>query len=362
MNHTIHCEICIEQFTHKEGYVPRVLPCGHTFCEGCIEKLKSLRRNRNVQRRNVTFDYTVSCPRCWKETILNKCSSTLPKNYSYLDLIEEVLEKQKKDVCSDHPNYTLDMFCHDDAKVICLNCAVYGQHKRHCFSRLSGFCDHQKTSLKYQVNCAECLMRDCNSLLKEVEARKAKLTAKFDKIQDHITSIFCFIKCEVNKMLDEKLESVLNDLKRMSKTQLIRLDENSTQLHVSELEALKNKTNSFLENASECEIAKENQLSNDIETCIKHIQTRKLYTEHRYEVKLDSWEYIIETMNDFIDAWDFQVNEKVKLSTEDIPSILEKYLPSIESSMCVLFGDKDPVEILHSPFEGIDVTCEKLDF
>jgi hypothetical protein len=298
------------------------------------------------------------------ETVLNKCSSTLPKNYSYLDLIEDVLEKQK-DICPHHPDYVLDMFCHDDAEAICLNCAIYGQHKTHSFSRLSGFCDHQKTSLRYQLNCAESLIRDCNSLREEVEAKKEKLAAKFDKMRDHITSIFYSIQCEVKKTLDEKLESVLNDLERWSKTQMTLLDENLIQLNVHDLEVLKDKANSLLENASECEIAKETQLPNDIQASLEDVQTRKLYTRHNYEIKIDSWEHIVETMKDLVNVWDCQVKEKETLSTEVIPSILEKHSPSIEDSVRVLFeNDHEAVanEIPDSPFEGIDFTCENPEF
>ncbi|CAB4009380.1 tripartite motif-containing 13 [Paramuricea clavata] len=363
-NQIISCEVCAEQFTHNEGYVPRVLPCGHTFCESCIEKLKTIKRHKQDHgRRLVTFDYSVSCPRCMNETVLNKCSSTLPKNYSYLDLIEDVLEKQK-DICPHHPDYVLDMFCHDDAEAICLNCAIYGQHKTHSFSRLSEFCDHQKTSLKYQLNCAESLIRDCNSLREEVEAKKEKLAAKFDKMRDHITSILYSIKCEVKKTLDEKLESVLNALERWSKTQMTLLDENLIQLNVHELEVLKDKANSLLENASECEIAKETQLPNDIQASLEDVQTRKLYTGHNYELKIDSWEHILETMKDLVNAWNCQVKEKETLSTEVIPSILEKHSPSIESSVCALFSENEAVanEIPDCPFEGIDFTCENPEF
>ena len=362
-NQIISCEVCAEPFTHNEGYVPRVLPCGHTFCEGCIEKLQTIKRHKQDHgRRLVTFNYSVSCPRCMNETVLNKCSSTLPKNYSYLDLIEDVLEKQK-DICPHHPDYVLDMFCHDDAEAICLNCAIYGQHKTHSFSRLSGFCDHQKTSLRYQMNCAESLIRDCNSLREEVEAKKEKLAAKFDKMRDHITSIFYSIQCEVKKTLDEKLESVLNDLERWSKTQMTLLDENLIQLNVHDLEVLKDKANSLLESASECEIAKETQLPNDIQASLEDVQTRKLYTRHNYEIKIDSWEHIVETMKDLVNVWDCQVKEKETLSSEIIPSILEKHSPSIESSVCVLFENEAVAnEIPDSPFEGIDFTCENLEF
>ena len=354
----VFCEICAEKFTHIEGHVPRVLPCGHTFCEGCIQKLK--KRKKTYSRRNestIATDRTyiyVSCPRCKNEAKL----TTLPKNYNFLDLIEEVFETQKKEVCPEHEDYVLDMFCHNDTQAICLNCAIYGQHKTHCYSRLSEFCDHKRTSMKYQIDSAKCLIRHCQGLHKQVEARKEGLEEKINEIRESVTSMLTSIQREVKETLDAKLESVLDDLGCWSKSQIILLDENLTQLDVNDLESLKDKAESFLENASECEIAKETALPNDIQKCLDEVPTRKLHTQHKFEIQIDSWKHIIDTMKDLINGWNCQVTEKEKLTTDVISSVIEKHSPSIESSMRILFEENEAVSNVNSPFEGIDFTCE----
>ena len=348
----ISCDICVEQFTHGEGYVPRVLPCGHTFCEGCIDMLKTLKRGHRA------FDYTVTCPRCLNETVINQCTSTLPKNYNYLDLIEDVLERQKRQTCADHEDYVLDMFCHDESQAICLNCAIYGQHKTHCYSRLSEFCDHKRTSMKYQIDSAECLIRDCRGLQKQVEARKEKLEDEIVEAYENLISMFETIQREIKETLDAKLKSVLDDLECWSDSQTTLLDENLTQLKVSDLESLKEKANSFLKNASECEIAKETALPNDIQTCLDEVPTRKLHTQHKFEIQIDSWKHIIETMKDLINGWNCQVTEKEKLTTDVISSVIEKHSPSIESSVRVLFDENEAATNADIPFEGIDFTYE----
>lgn len=35
----VKCPICMYDFS--EGYIPLILPCGHTLCEQCVEKIKS---------------------------------------------------------------------------------------------------------------------------------------------------------------------------------------------------------------------------------------------------------------------------------------------------------------------------------
>ena len=361
---SIFCEVCAEQFTHDEDNVPRVLQCGHTFCECCIDKL--IKRTSKLQfgsKSSASKKYVVCCPRCKNDTELSENdSSSLPKNYSSLDLIDDILEKQKK-VCPHHPDYVLDMFCHDDEHEICLNCAIYGEHRTHSFCRLSGLCDHQKTSIKYQLDCAKSLIRDCNSLRHNLEARKEKLEEKIDEIKESIISTFTSIQNEVKQTLDAKLQSVLDDLKQWSDTQMSLLDENLKQLQVNELEDLKDKTQSFLDNADETEIAKETKLQNDIEASLEDIQNRKLYTQHKYEVKIDRWDIMVQTIKDIVHTWDCHVKEKEDSSAEVISSILEKHSPCIESSMSVLFGESEAVvcENLDRPFEGIGFTFERPD-
>ena len=46
------CAVCIEQF--KE---PKVLPCLHTYCKGCLVKL--------VRKQGA--DHVITCPECWQD-------------------------------------------------------------------------------------------------------------------------------------------------------------------------------------------------------------------------------------------------------------------------------------------------------
>ena len=354
----VFCEVCAEKFAHIEGRVPRVLSCGHTFCESCIEKLD---RWKIICKESKLFTYLesfrVSCPRCKNKTTVEGNITALPKNYSFLDLIEEVCENQKK-MCAEHQDYVLDMFCHDDSQAICLKCAIYGEHKTHCYSRLSEFCNHKKASMKKQVESAECLIRDCQRLREHVEAREQELADTFDEIGEKLTAIFTYIQHELTDTLDAKLQSVIDDLERCSDSQTTILDENLTALNVKDLERLKDKATSFLKNASEYEIAKENALPDDIQACLDEVPIRKLHRQLKYELKIDSCQHIVEIMKDLINKWNFQVTETEKLTTEDVSSVLEKHSPSIEGSISVLFGEKETAATTDSPFEGIDFTYE----
>jgi hypothetical protein len=63
------CSICFFQYdkTHK---VPRILRCGHTFCQTCLEEIK-LPNKQSIQ-----------CPNCRVQTENVICTKNLPENDS----------------------------------------------------------------------------------------------------------------------------------------------------------------------------------------------------------------------------------------------------------------------------------------
>ena len=46
MNDRTQCPACFEAYMASGGHVPRLLPCGHSLCEGCLENLLTIGRVR----------------------------------------------------------------------------------------------------------------------------------------------------------------------------------------------------------------------------------------------------------------------------------------------------------------------------
>ncbi|XP_071824039.1 uncharacterized protein [Apostichopus japonicus] len=111
----LDCPVCCLKQTD-----PKVLPCGHSFCKSCIEKL--------IQAR------PASCPVC-RAQITAPSSDTLPTNFTLKALIVEE-EKDSSDInmkfrrlfgdCSAHMK-TCDQFCRTCERQICKDC-VQDQH------------------------------------------------------------------------------------------------------------------------------------------------------------------------------------------------------------------------------------------
>ncbi|XP_041359101.1 E3 ubiquitin-protein ligase Midline-1-like [Gigantopelta aegis] len=113
------CDICIDYYDDKDKS-PKILPCFHTFCNNCLEKMfdKSLKQ--------------ITCPKCqqiWRvDTTIQK---KFPQNNMVMNLVEYIRLKNKPGdlVCHQCPNKSkANVRCLDCQQYLCDECASY--HKR----------------------------------------------------------------------------------------------------------------------------------------------------------------------------------------------------------------------------------------
>lgn len=80
----MECEICLNNWDSKV-FIPRLLPCGHTFCENCLIDLVTKSSNRFL------------CPMCRFEIINVKSKEdifALPKNFTLLKISSKIEERK----------------------------------------------------------------------------------------------------------------------------------------------------------------------------------------------------------------------------------------------------------------------------
>ncbi|XP_078582492.1 uncharacterized protein LOC144865549 [Branchiostoma floridae x Branchiostoma japonicum] len=95
----LECTICLEPFKD-----PKVLPCLHTFCEGCLKKFIAQDKVKNK----------FSCPTCRTETVLPKGGVSKLKNNFFVQSLSDTIDTHKSLVSK------------EDGKVQCDNCEEDG--------------------------------------------------------------------------------------------------------------------------------------------------------------------------------------------------------------------------------------------
>ena len=112
------CFICTSSYTAKEGSKPRILQCGHTYCESCLTTLLESRK----------------CPSC-VSPILYDTVEDIPVNY----VLKNICEDHNKEFdsndflpyggyCSSHRSY-MHFKCLDCDIFICGTCSILKHDK-----------------------------------------------------------------------------------------------------------------------------------------------------------------------------------------------------------------------------------------
>ena len=125
MDSQLTCAVCLDRYTD-----PRTLPCAHSYCKDCINRLPvELDNGRQVVR----------CPSCRQATQLGeKGAAALPTAFFINSLveIEETLKKTPKSgqvqLCQAHKNKPMDLYCETCEEHICFKCSTESHRDHQC--------------------------------------------------------------------------------------------------------------------------------------------------------------------------------------------------------------------------------------
>ena len=169
------CLICFEHY-NDQSKCPRMLSCGHSFCQICLERL--LHGN------------TIDCPKCRNPVAVPSGVQGLSKNFALLDIVNETAPKQDAGNTG-HTGANECEACDEKhpAAFICLDCkenmckTAAQIHKRSKLSRdhrvvtfkelkenpqlasVSVLCpEHNDQFRFFDENCGRVICRDCYAL------------------------------------------------------------------------------------------------------------------------------------------------------------------------------------------------------
>ncbi|XP_078583295.1 uncharacterized protein LOC144866000 [Branchiostoma floridae x Branchiostoma japonicum] len=106
----LECTICLEPFKD-----PKVLPCLHTFCEGCLKKFVAQDKVKNK----------FLCPTCRTETILPKGGVASFKNNFFVQSLSDTVQTHKSLVSKEDDKLQCDVCEEDGASQGCVPCEEF---------------------------------------------------------------------------------------------------------------------------------------------------------------------------------------------------------------------------------------------
>ena len=219
------CLVCLDLYTN-----PKTLPCHHSFCLPCLERLSSDARGNT---------YFIACPTCRHSTQLPPKPAGpagFPAAFQLNNLMETYIQMNKpQQSCSNHEKL-LDIFCETCDQVICLQCTKQN-HKNH---------DWDSVTESYHKDCNE-LERSLAPVKEKVEAIKNVLTAMTEK-KNEITEQSEAVKQEIRVMEEEMISAI-----RESARQLTREVETVTDGKLKVLSEQKKSAEMSLSYLKDCE-------------------------------------------------------------------------------------------------------------
>ncbi|XP_068105340.1 E3 ubiquitin-protein ligase TRIM39-like [Hyperolius riggenbachi] len=240
----LRCCICMEIYRD-----PVTLPCGHSFCRGCItqawdhqEDLQEYKcpecqkryLNRPELVRNTTLHniceglHATETVQEQTGVFCNYCDFPVPATKSCLQcetsLCDHHLRKHDrsgghtllppttdlgKRKCSVHKKI-LEYYCTEDAACVCVSCRLDGEHRGHQVETLQEASEKKKEKLRNDLQTVMAETEKAEKRVQSLEERRRKAQEKAAGETERVTALFR----DLRRRLEELEERVLSDIMR----------------------------------------------------------------------------------------------------------------------------------------------------
>ena len=212
MNEISRCPVCLEEYSDSGDLVPRLLPCSHTLCQGCIRRL--LARGRR----------TLTCPEDRARHQAPEDKRSFAENRYVLQIIRQQQRvKPKFEMCPDHGR-ECSLYCSSSQcqRQICQLCLIK-EHRHHDWTDLEQtrqeFCDKLLKTLdglsgvlmdtkESLTQIKEAAFKNAQDSIRGIEKTRGELTKQFDvmiqKVQEESGDAHKSIEKEL-KVIDDTI-------------------------------------------------------------------------------------------------------------------------------------------------------------
>ena len=225
------CPVCLDLYTN-----PRTLPCLHSFCQACLEKLP-------LDKENQT--YLITCPTCRHRTELpEEGAGAFPVAFHINNLMDthnilqdisepQALPHYQTDlICADHGK-PLEICCETCEEVICVNCVVR-THKQHKYELITDTYPRQRQKIEGSLIPVKGKVEALKMALATLEERKVKIKESGEGVLEEIHEMVE----EMINTLHQSERKLSEEVKRVTDAKLEMLSGQieSTQTNLSLLE------------------------------------------------------------------------------------------------------------------------------
>ena len=184
MNEISRCPVCLEEYSDTGDLVPRLLPCSHTLCQGCIRRLLAHGRR------------TLTCPEDRARHQAPEGERSFPQNRYVLEIMrQQERMKPKFDLCPDHER-ECGLYCNSSQcqRQICQLCLIK-EHRDHDWADLEQtrqeFCEKllktidglsgELTEIKESLEIIQdAVFKNAQDSIQGIEKTRGELTKQFD--------------------------------------------------------------------------------------------------------------------------------------------------------------------------------------
>ncbi|XP_066267557.1 tripartite motif-containing protein 3-like [Branchiostoma lanceolatum] len=239
----LSCSICLDLFTR-----PKALPCGHTFCQDCLENVAGT-------------GGTVKCPNCRRQVRLPPQGvAGLPDSHIIANMCDRLRQQtslsgetreqlQSGSRCSFHPSEVLKLYCKQCETPVCEQC-LEEAHDGHGTTTVKKVAQERSLTVQPLIN----------------EGRK---------IMDSYLSVFSGLREEeeaLNKMKQQTYNSIIQDYNQMKQKLRNRKDHLLSEVgenHTKNLDRMQNKKDRVLADINELSAT-----CDQAEQEVQHVQGR----------------------------------------------------------------------------------------
>ena len=215
------CKICDKNFDLSEK-LARLFPnCGHTFCSNCIKKkIIENEKNKNMNSKIICPIDKIKCEFFNK----NKGLKSFPINFEIKNYLEDLRDfdkkkkEEKKNFCEEHKK-KIDLICLKDNKLICYDCALFGNHKNHEFKKIENYKKEQDKIIgEYYIDIMKLENKNIlkenflEDIKNEIEKKKIYFFSILEKNVRIIKENLDKRKFEIEDDIEKEFFKILNNL------------------------------------------------------------------------------------------------------------------------------------------------------